>query len=154
MHAWLQPYLNWRWEVRHIYTSLGHVQKANAHDKALLIKFNQYLISDAALLRTPRWKKLAGILPPLMPMAIKDAAARHVLDPEASDVLAIAESAAPTNPVVHRMFDGFVHDSLAGFDLSSCELTGYWRYRKGFLGNLKRLIVQNDDADQAKDAAA
>ena len=75
-----------------------------------------------------------------------DAASRWMLDPEASAVLAIAEAAAPSKREAHRMFDCFVHDSLAGFDLNSCELTGYWRYRKGFLGNNLRRIVQNDDA--------
>jgi hypothetical protein len=153
MHEWLQPYLNWRWEVRHTYTSLEHVRKADPRDKALLIKYNEYLISDAALLRRTLWKKVARAMSPLAPMGVLDAASRWVLDPEASTVLAIAEGAAPTAPAAHRMFDGFVHDSMAGFDLRSCELTGYWRYRKGFLGTNTRLIVQNDGAD-AEDQVA
>jgi uncharacterized protein (DUF2235 family) len=147
MHEWLQPYLNWRWEVRKTYSSLEHVQKANASDKALLIKFNEYLISDAALLRRALWKKAARAMPIFGAKGILDVASQWVFDPEASAALAIAEAAAPTAPAAHRMFDGFVHDSMAGFNLKSCELTGYWRYRKGFLGNNKRLIVENDDAD-------
>jgi uncharacterized protein (DUF2235 family) len=147
MHEWLQPYLNWRWEVRKTYSSLGHVQKANASDKALLIKFNGYLISDAALLRRPLWKKAARAMPLFGAKGLVGVASQWVFDQEASAVLAIAEAAAPTAPAAHRMFDGFVHDSMAGFNLKSCELTGYWRYRKGFLGNNKRLIVENDDAD-------
>ena len=147
MHEWLQPYLNWRWEVRQTYTSLDHVRKANAKDKAVLIKFNQYLINDAAKLRRPIWKSVAAAMPPFVGKVAVDAASRWMLDPEASAVLAIAEAAAPAKPEAHRMFDCFVHDSLAGFDLISCELTGYWRYRKGFLGNNLRRIVQNDASE-------
>lgn len=153
MHEWLQPYLNWRWEVRHVYTSLDHVQKASAKDKAVLIKFNQYLMSDAALLRRPLWKTVIGAMPPFVDKVAIDAVSRSMLDPEASAVLAIAEVAAPAKREMHRMFDCFVHDSLAGFDLHSCELTGYWRYRKGFIGNNSRLIVQNDDAETANKIA-
>jgi hypothetical protein len=145
IHEWLQPYLNWRWQVRHTYNNLEHVKKANTEDKAVLIKFNQHLINDAALLRRPVWQKVSRAIPPFWATGVADAASRWVLDPEASDVLAIAEAAAPTARAVHELFDRFVHDSMAGFNLISCELTGYWRYRKGFLGNNSRMIVQNDD---------
>jgi len=95
-------------------------------------------------LRRPLWKAVAGAMPPFIGKVAIDATSRWMLDPEASAVLAIAEAAAPAKPEAHRMFDCFVHDSLAGFDLNSCELTGYWRYRKGFLGSNLRRIVQND----------
>lgn len=50
-------------------------------------------------------------------------------------------------------FDDFVHDSMAGFDHCSFELTGYWRYRKGYLGRSDARIVSNDDASKVEKAA-
>ena len=51
------------------------------------------------------------------------------------------------------LFDGYVHDSLAGFNSPTLELTGYWRYRKIFLGNDEALIAANQDADAARNVA-
>lgn len=50
------------------------------------------------------------------------------------------------------LFDYYVHDSLAGFNHNNLELSGYWRYRRGFLGSEKRLVVKNEhesDSDRA-----
>ena len=52
------------------------------------------------------------------------------------------------------MFDLYVHDSLAGFDHNSIEMSGYWRYRRGFIGSEKRLLVENDGPSNADVAAA
>ena len=68
-----------------------------------------------------------------------------MLDGEAPAVLALAKAAKPTDRALNVLFDHFVHDSLAGFNHYALELTGYWRYRKGFLGSPKRMIAENDD---------
>lgn len=141
-HGWLQPYLNWRWEIHKRYLSQGHVQKASESDRKLLIKFNNILISDAALLDRTASRGMLRVL--IDPLAKRDAFAVRLLDDEARKVLTIAQAAAPTGPAVHALFDGFVHDSLAGFDHAPLEMTGYWRYRKGFLGSRKSLIASND----------
>ena len=55
---------------------------------------------------------------------------------EALEILQIAKQTATDECMrFHGLFDGFVHDSLAGFDLHMAELSGHWRYRKGFLGS-------------------
>lgn len=152
VHEWLQPYLNWRWEVRERYSTLNHVRKASKADAALLIKYNGYLLADAQLLEQPADRSMLSRFSPLQnAFHLTQSISRARLDNEASAVLAIAKAAAPAAPALHVMFDHFVHDSLAGFDLHSLELTGYWRYRKGFLGSPKRLIAENDDvADMDK----
>lgn len=146
VHEWLQPYLNWRWEVRTRFANLNHVRNASKTDAALLIKYNNYLLDDAHLLDAPANRSLLRRFLPLQnAMEIAQSVSRAALDSEALSVLALAKAAAPTAPALHVMFDHFVHDSLAGFDLHSLELTGYWRYRKGFLGSPKRLIAETDD---------
>jgi hypothetical protein len=151
-HEWLQPYLNWRWEIHKRYLSQGHVQRASEHDRELLIKFNNILISDAALLNRTSKRGIVRVL--IDPIAKLDALAVGFLDGEARKVLAIAQAAAPTEAVPHTMFDGFVHDSLAGFDQAPLEMTGYWRYRKGFLGSSKSLTASNDgDVEKTSNTA-
>ena len=157
VHEWLQPYLNWRWEVRKSYTSLNHVRKANEKDRALLLDYNARLIADAAFLANP--SKPPGILKTmLMPVqaAIQhlDAGRARLFEEEASAILAIAKAASPTEVRLHTMFDLFVHDSLAGFDHNSLELSGYWRYRRGFVGDAKRLVVENAAPTDANRVAA
>lgn len=141
-HEWLQPYLNWRWEIHKRFLSQGHVRRASEHDRSLLIKFNNILIADAELLNRTAKRSMVRVL--FDPLAKRDALAVALLDDEARRVLAIAQGAAPTEGVPHTMFDGFVHDSLAGFDQAPLEMTGYWRYRKGFLGSSKSLTASND----------
>ncbi|MDB5973800.1 MAG: hypothetical protein JWR07_560 [Nevskia sp.] len=151
-HEWLQPYLNWRWEIRKRYLSQGHVRNASENDRELLIKFNNILVADAALLdRTANRSRLTLLL---NRTAQLDSLATFAFDDEARAVLAIAQAAPPANEVLHAMFDGFVHDSLAGFDHAALEMTGYWRYRKGFLGSRKRLIASHDtDVEQTSTTA-
>lgn len=139
---WLQPYLNWRWEIHKRFTSQFHVQLANEHDRELLIKFNNILIADAALItRASNHSYLRKMIDPTVRA---DAAAMLFFDPEAHRALSIAKSAAPTSKELHTLFDGFVHDSLAGFDHYALERTGYWRYRKGFLGGRTSWVASND----------
>lgn len=148
---WLQPYLNWRWEIHKRFTSQLHVQLANEKDRELLIKFNDILTADAALItRTAGHGYFRKMIDPT---ARVDAAAMLLFDPEAHRALSIAKSAAPTSKEVHALFDGFVHDSLAGFDHHALERTGYWRYRKGFLGGRASWVASNDgDVIKSKSA--
>jgi hypothetical protein len=50
VHEWLQPYLNWRWQVRMNYDRVHHVDKAPRKDRALLVNYNDKLVADAAFL--------------------------------------------------------------------------------------------------------
>jgi hypothetical protein len=157
VHAWLQPYLNWRWEHRLDYASLTQIQKANEKDRALLIKYNGQLIADAAYLTNP--PKSPGMVDLLI--SPKNAIAQRIevekgrlFEDEAGAVLAIAKAAPPADPRLHVMFDLYVHDSLAGFDHGSVELSGYWRYRRGFVGNEKRMVAENNAPPNADRAVA
>jgi hypothetical protein len=155
VHEWLQPYLNWRWEVRARYATLNHVRKADKADAELLMKYNGYLLSDAQLLAGPANRSILSRFSPLQnALSLTQSIPRATLDSEAREVLAIAKAALPATSARHLMFDYFVHDSLAGFDIHAIELTGYWRYRKGFLGSPKRMIAENDDASAIDKAAA
>ncbi|MDQ2823424.1 MAG: DUF2235 domain-containing protein [Pseudomonadota bacterium] len=145
LHDWLQPYLNWRWEVRARYATLNHVSKASKSDAAMLMQFNGYFLADAQLLDITGRRSLWSRFSPLSnALHIVQSARLATLDNEAPAVLAAAKAAAPTGPASHHMFDYFVHDSMAGFNHRGLEPTGYWRYRKGFLGSPKRLIAEND----------
>jgi hypothetical protein len=156
VREWLQPYLNWRWQVRAHFASLNHVRNASKADAALLIQFNDYLLADAALLEEPASRGILSRFSPLKnAMQITRSVSRAMLDSEAPAVLAIAKAAAPTQAVFQHMFDNFVHDSLAGFNHHSLEPTGHWRYRKGFLGSPKRMIAQNDsESDNGRIASS
>lgn len=154
VNEWLQPYLNWRWEMRKVYPSLTHLQNADEKDRALLIKYNNQMIADAEFLdyteKPPSFFRL--MIPGQAGQARIDAMRGNLFEDEARTVLAIARAASPTKKRLHALFDLFVHDSLAGFDHYNLELSGYWRYRRGFLGSESRLVVENDrpsDADRA-----
>lgn len=149
VHEWLQPYLNWRWQVRMNFAILNHVRNAYYKDRALLVEYNDRLIAEAeALIDRPKAPRFDQMLKPatlLMDMVynIRHQQPRE-FDEEARRVLAIAKAAPPTDDRLHQLFDLFVHDSLAGFNQHAVESTGYWRYRKGFLGDEKHLIVEAD----------
>lgn len=159
LHEWLQPYLNWRWDRRLVYTSLAHVRRASEADRKLLIAFNNYLLDDVALLdrtaQTGILSRVANvILPTANAQAKYDAVAMGAFDDEARSVLKTAKATPPNDCLLfHTMFDEFVHDSLAGFDQRKYELPGYWRYRKGYLGKADARIVSNDQAGKVDQAA-
>ena len=157
VHEWLQPYLNWRWEHRLTYASLTQLQKAKEADRALLNKYNAQLIADAAYLTAPPKSKsvLDKVFSPMQTMSQTLSAGKgRLFEDEARTVLAIAKAAPPADPRLHIMFDLYVHDSLAGFNHNSIELSGYWRYRRGFLGSEKRLVVEIDGPSKPDQAAA
>ncbi|USX14227.1 DUF2235 domain-containing protein [Oxalobacteraceae bacterium OTU3CAMAD1] len=156
MNAWSQRYLNWRWQNRLTYSSLEHVKKSNKSDRVKLEKFNKILIDDAELIEHAASPKTqSGILSFISSAASEttDKVRTSVLDKEAGKVLSLAKASAKVNATEAHFFDNYVHDSLAGFDRASIEMTGYWRYRKGFIGGEMGGIVMNeakpDDAQAA-----
>lgn len=157
VHEWLQAYLNWRWQNRLTYTSLTQIQKSNKRDRALLTQYNAQLIADADYLTKP--PESPGVLEMLFPAKrlltqVVNAGKKRVFEDEARAVLAIAKTASPVDARLHVMFDLYVHDSLAGFDHNKLELSGYWHYRRGFLGNERRLVVENDGPSNTDRAVA
>jgi hypothetical protein len=158
MYEWLQPYLNWRWQVRKNFETTDQVKLASSSDKQLLLKYNSILIKDAeALIRTGAMSRsqraLAVALDFSFTGARDDLRITSLLDPEAPEVLRRARSAQPTPQAIASLFNGYVHDSLAGFDQAALEYTGYWRYRKVFLGDDRALVATSQDSERARDAA-
>lgn len=150
IYEWLQTYLNWRWQVRDQFHTTNQVKRANQVDRDILISFNQRLIDDAASIAPAAPKPGTG--GKLSTVTSFFAGARRkvvtsVLEPEASAVLALAQRAAPTPLAYVNLFDGYVHDSLAGFNKPNLELTGYWRYRKIFIGTDEHTIASNEHAN-------
>lgn len=158
MYQWLQPYLNWRWQVRDRFHTTNQVKRANQADKEILLTFNKSLISDAAAMTRSAGmsiskRTLAVFKDVLFAGARRDLVTTSFLEPEARSVLALAQKAAPTSPSLAAFFDNYVHDSLAGFNSPSLEMPGYWRYRRVFLGTDDHVIAANQDDDTARSAA-
>lgn len=158
MYEWLQPYLNWRWQVRDRFHTANQVKRANQADKEILLTFNKSLISDASAMTRTAGMDFAtrawGVLKDtLFAGARKDLVTTSLLEPEARSVLALAQKSAPTPASFTVMFDDFVHDSLAGFNRPALEMPGYWRYRRVFLGTDDHTIAANQDVDAARSIA-
>ncbi|KGF83221.1 hypothetical protein IA69_03155 [Massilia sp. JS1662] len=122
------------------------------------MKFNKSLIDDAAAMTrsasmSVSERTFAVFKDVLSTGARKDLATTSALEPEARQVFAQAQHAKPTPPSFAALFDGFVHDSLAGFNSPACELTGYWRYRRVFLGGDDHTVAANQDTDTARSIA-
>jgi hypothetical protein len=150
---WLQPYLNWRWDRRLVYTSLGHVRKASEKDRALLIRYNNYFLSDLAVLESDAKSKLYRVFSQSGSERQQEVDEKKNRE-EARAILQIAQKTAPDDCMkFHAMFDGFVHDSLAGFDMHAIELSGHWRYRKGFLGSDEAKVVDAETSARAASRA-
>lgn len=151
---WLQPYLIWRWQQRDNFARLNHVRRAADSDRDLLLKYNEIFKEDAERIRRfgsqSKAKRIVLMIAQLGKLDIGEKAAFELLDDEAPEILELVECSGPINPVLADFFDTYVHDSLAGFDLRPAELTGHWRYRKGFVGVGSSRIVSND-ADNDSD---
>jgi len=158
MYEWLQPYLNWRWQVRDRFHTTNQVKRADPTDREILLTFNRSLISDAAAMtRSAEMgvsKRTLAVFRDIFSMgARKDLVTTSFLEPEARSVLALAQKSAKTPPAYTALFDGYVHDSLAGFNSPSLEMPGYWRYRRVFLGTDDHVIAADHDVDAARSAA-
>ena len=158
IYEWLQPYLNWRWQIRDRFDTTTQVKRAETTEREHLIAWNDRLINDAAAMTRSAAMSLsqrtfAVLKDVLYTGARRDLATTSKLEPEARAVLALAQRAKPTPPSFAALFDGYVHDSLAGFNLPECELAGYWRYRRVFLGDDDYAVAANQDSDAAHDIA-
>ena len=158
IYEWLQPYLDWRWQIRDGFNTSNQVKRAEQADKKILIEWNNRLINDAAAMMRSASMSLsqrtfAAVKDVIYTRARKDLLTTSLLEPEARAVLALAQRAGPTPPSTAALFDSYVHDSLAGFDLPECELTGYWKYRRVFLGNDDHTIAANENSDTARSIA-
>jgi hypothetical protein len=158
IYEWLQTYLNWRWQIRDHFNTTTQVKLASKEEREILIDFNYSLINDAAAMTrtasTGFIRRMAAFIDDTYYMgARRDAFVTSALEPEAREVFALAQRAAPTPAAFAVLFDGYVHDSLAGFNAPSLELTGYWRYRRVFLGSDKDVLAANQDLDAARNTA-
>jgi len=158
IHEWLQPYLNWRWQIRAQFHTTNQVRRANQADKDILIAFNKILIDDASAIAPIATRSSGQLAFEIVKTVFSGSEKRKVrvrskLDPEAQTVLALAQRAAPTPPAFAALFDNYVHDSLAGFNSPNLELTGYWRYRKVFLGSDEHTIAANQDTETVHNMA-
>lgn len=156
IYEWLQPYLNWRWQIREQFHTTNQVKRANQADRDILLAFNQRLINDAATMTRPaatNGKRSSFSVRRFFSGIKRDFVINALMEPEARSVLATAQRAAPTPPAYAALFDGYVHDSLAGFNKPNLELTGYWRYRRVFLGNDDHTVASNADSDKARSVA-
>lgn len=156
IYEWLQPYLNWRWQVRDHFHTTNQVKLANQADRDILLSFNRRLIDDAAAIapvvaKSTTLNKISTVTNFFA--GAKRKIVTSVLEPEASAVLALAQRAAPTPPAYVTLFDGYVHDSLAGFNKPNLELTGYWRYRKIFMGTDEHTVAASHDVDLSRNIA-
>lgn len=153
IHEWLQPYLIWRWQQRDNFSRLNHVQRASAEDRALLLEYNAIFVQDAKRIishTTPTVaEQLISIITPPHEKLL-ERGRFQILDDEAPSIMRLVRGAGPLNPVLADFFDSYVHDSLAGFNLRVAEPTGYWRYRKGFVGLGASRIVSKESDNQNK----
>ncbi|MCS0615371.1 DUF2235 domain-containing protein [Massilia kyonggiensis] len=158
IYEWLQPYLNWRWQIRNNFHLTNQVKRASPADREILMKFNKSLIDDAAAMTRSATmsvseRTFAVFKDVLSTGARKDLATTSALEPEARQVFALAQHAKPAPQSFATLFDGFVHDSLAGFNSPGCEMTGYWRYRRVFLGSDDHTVAANQETDTARSIA-
>ncbi|MES2076562.1 MAG: DUF2235 domain-containing protein [Pseudomonadota bacterium] len=152
---WMQPYLNWRWQVRNSYLRLNHIQRAK-NDRQLLLDGNSQLMHHAEIMRyrgsVEKAKEFLTRTFDRKSFDLKNPEYRQEelssLDPEALAVLQLAQDAPPISPGLAAFFDDFVHDSLAGFRRDLVEQTGYWRYRRGFQGSAVVLIATDQPSEK------
>jgi hypothetical protein len=158
MFEWMQPYLNWRWQVRETYNNLAHVRASKDGDTRILVTSNRKLIRDANLLiscsNVPLARRFLNAVTGKLAAKLKDPKYEQPsisiahLDPEAGAVLQTARSSPATPAALAKFFDRFVHDSYAGFSKMLEEPTGYWRYRKGFRGGPQATIASTEPKEQ------
>ena len=158
IYEWLQPYLNWRWQIHDRFDTSNQVKRAERSERDVLVAWNNRLINDAAAMTRSAAMSLskrtfAAIKDVLYTGARRDFLTTSVLEPEARNVFALAQRAKPTPPSFAALFDSYVHDSLAGFNSPECEMAGYWRYRRIFLGSDDDTIAANQDSDTARSTA-
>lgn len=153
IYEWLQPYLNWRWQVRNDFHKTIQVKQAIPAEQEILIAFNRSLVYDASVIERmskPIKKisyRLIAMRSHFQPEFETDMSRIKMLEPEAQSVLELAKKAKRASASHATLFEYYVHDSLAGFNAPNLERPGYWRYRKVFLGTDDPVIAANQTAD-------
>ena len=119
MFEWMQPYLNWRWQVRETYNNLVHVRASKDGDTRILVTSNRKLIRDANLLiscsNVPLARRFLNAVTGKLAAKLKDPKYEQPsisiahLDPEARR-LQTARSSRHTGSTTLTMYD-----SYAGF---------------------------------------
>jgi len=159
IYDWLQPYLNWRWQVRERYHLTNQVTRATKVDREVLLRHNRILISDADVLAQKNKNRGFGQLTQAAMKSLFMSRERYhatrstSLEPEARSILTTAQKSKPTPPSFVRLFDDYVHDSLAGFNSPLLESPGHWRYRRVYLGTDDHTIASAHDVDAAMNVA-
>lgn len=159
IYEWLQPYLNWRWQVRDKFHATNQVIRASETDREILLRHNKALIADADVMGNSRKNRSVTQMTKMAISAAFMSRAKHValrlkeLEPEAHAILEVAKKSKPTPPAFANLFDHYVHDSLAGFNSPLLESPGYWRYRRVFFGNDDYTIADDYRGDRANRAA-
>lgn len=154
LRAWMQPYLNWRWQIRTTYGKSLQMLRANESDKALLKASNKKLADDGKeLLRCGDVKQAERHIKSVQSGKKSVYDTTYVqysieipqFDTEAVKVVHEANAAGPVSSSLISFFENFIHDSMAGFRKDLVEQSGYWRYRKAFRGDDKPLFASNGD---------
>jgi len=156
IYEWLQPYLNWRWQVRNDFHKTTQVKQAIPAEREILTAFNRSLVYDASVIERmskPIKKisyRLIAMRNHFQPEFETDMSRMKMLEPEAQSVFQLAKKAKPASASHVTLFEYYVHDSLAGFNAPNLERPGYWRYRKVFLGTDDPVIAANKNSDLAR----
>jgi hypothetical protein len=131
---WALPYLVWRWQLRRRYEKTVQAIKANSEDRRLLLESNDVFCDDDEQLQNAPvpWYRDAS--------KASDGHPYQQLEPEAKALHARVIAQGKVSPALAEFFDGFVHDSIAGFRKQFVEATGYWRYRRVFQGSTTPII--------------
>jgi len=131
---WALPYLVWRWQLRQSYEKAAQVVKSNSGDRRLLLESNDVFCDDDEQLQNAPvpWYRDAS--------RASDGHPYQRLEPEAPVLHARVVAQGKVSPALAEFFDGFVHDSIAGFRTQFIEPTGYWRYRRVFQGSATPVI--------------
>lgn len=154
LSAWMQPYLNWRWQIRANYEKSLQMIRANEDDRVLLKASNKKLAEDGKeLLRCgdvkqaeKHIKSVRGSRKSAYDMTYAQLSIEiPQFDTEAVKVVHEANSAAPVSSSLISFFENFIHDSMAGFRKKLVEQSGYWRYRKAFRSDDKPVFASNDE---------
>lgn len=126
---WALPYLVWRWQLKRSYEKSVQVLKAKSEDRRLLLESNDVFCDDDEQLQNAPvpWYRDAS--------KASDGHPYQKLEPEASALHARVVAQGKVSPMLSEFFEGFVHDSIAGFRRQLVEATGYWRYRRVFQGS-------------------
>lgn len=149
LNEWLVHYLIWRWQCCRTYQSSKQVSAASPRDRTTMLAYNEWLAADAALLA--RSGSVADMFLRIVRprYGIERAAQDAAFSGEAQQVFERVRTAKALPAKIADFFDCYVHDSLAGFNLKSIELSGYWRFRRAYRGSADALVASHHESEEA-----